>query len=233
MNWQHIRVAPNQTYFLIDGKPVFNKVFHEVLKFHAPGLAPVIDESGAYHINSNGEPIYKKRYKRTFGYYCLRATVITDQGWRHIDETGKQAYEMSYSWLGNFQEGLCTVRNSENRYFHIDLKGERIYQEDYLYAGDFKNGVACVKLFDGFFVHINQYGSQIHSEKFIDLGVFHKGYATAKDHNGWHHINNKGKSIYTNRYQFVEPFYNGQALVTLFDNSKQVINENGDQLLTV
>jgi hypothetical protein len=34
-----------------DGKQIFGRQFIEVLKFHSPGLAPVQDESGSYHID--------------------------------------------------------------------------------------------------------------------------------------------------------------------------------------
>ena len=53
MNWQEIKVSSNNTQFLFNGKLIFGKTFIEVLKFHSPGLAPVLDNSGAYHIDIN------------------------------------------------------------------------------------------------------------------------------------------------------------------------------------
>jgi hypothetical protein len=76
MNWQEIKVSADNTHFLFDGKPIFGKTFIEVLKFHSPALAPVLDNSGAYHIDINGNELYKNRYSRTFGFYCNRASVI-------------------------------------------------------------------------------------------------------------------------------------------------------------
>ncbi|MGQ9864631.1 MAG: hypothetical protein ACUVRD_09210 [Bacteroidia bacterium] len=46
MNWQEIEVSEDRTHFVWRGKPLFNRVFLEVGSFHAPGLAPVRDESG-------------------------------------------------------------------------------------------------------------------------------------------------------------------------------------------
>ncbi|GHV59697.1 hypothetical protein FACS1894182_14190 [Bacteroidia bacterium] len=86
MNWQQITVSPDNPHFLFEEKPIFDKQFIEVLKFHAPGLAPVKDETGAYHIDSNGKPLYSERYTRTFGFYCNRATVIQGQSWFHINK---------------------------------------------------------------------------------------------------------------------------------------------------
>ena len=227
MNWKDIKVSDDATHFFYDGNRIFNKNFIEVLKFHAPGIAPVKDETGAYHIDVNGKELYKQRYSRVFGFYCNRASVINDEDWFHIDEKGKRIYSNSYTWTGNFQENSCTVRDSQNNYFHIDLNGNRCYKENYIYAGDFKDGIACVKGKDGLFRHIDNKGKLINKKKYIDLGVFHKNYATAKDVNGWFHIDKSGSPLYKERYELIEPFYNGFALVTKENNKKQIINEEG------
>jgi hypothetical protein len=233
MNWQNIKVSADNKYFLFDGKRIFEKEFLEVLKFHSPGLAPVIDQTGAYHIGMNGEAIYSERYTRTFGYYCNRATVVENENWFHINELGKRVYSQSFKWTGNYQENFCAVRDSNNNYFHIDLNGQKLYLESYIYAGDFKDGIACIKTANGFFRHIDANGNFLNEHSFLDLGIFHKNFATAKDKDGWHHINKKGKSIYNQRYLAIEPFYNGFALVTQFDNQKIIIDENGNKILSV
>jgi hypothetical protein len=78
MNWQDIKVSADNTHFLFSGKEIFDRQFIEVLKFHSPGLAPVQDESGSYHIDSNGRQLYAERFSRTFGFYCNRAAVVQD-----------------------------------------------------------------------------------------------------------------------------------------------------------
>ena len=233
MKWQQIKVSNDSTHFLYEGNLIFGKHYIEVLKFHSPGLAPVIDESGAYHINSTGEALYSKRYNRTFGFYCNRSSVIDKTEWFHLDEKGNRVYSDSYSWTGNYQEDLCTVRNNANQYFHIDLEGNRIYKENYVYAGDFKDGIACVKLKNGLFKHIDSKGNPINDMFFADLGIFHKNFATAKDYRGWFHIDNTGNELYNERYLMIEPFYNGFALVTQFDFSKRIIDEQGNQIIQV
>ncbi len=233
MNWHHIEVSADNTHFLYEGKPVFEQKFTEVLKFHAPGLAPVMDKAGAYHIDITGNAIYKDRYARTFGFYCNRAAVIREGKWFHINSNGKQAYAHRFLWTGNFQEDLCPVRDCENNYFHISLDGMRIYQLDHFYCGDFKDGIACVKARDGLYRHINTEGSFINRESYLDLGVFHKNFATARDKDGWFHIDKSGKEIYSQRYLAVEPFYNGYALATDFALSKSIIDESGYPVLHV
>lgn len=233
MNWQNIKVSSDNTQFLLDGKPIFDKQFIEVLKFHSPGLAPVKDKTGAYHIDIRGEAVYSKRYARTFGYYCNRAAAVLNDKWFHINESGKQVYDKSFSWVGNFQENLCTVRDANNQYFHIDLHGHKIYSETFTYAGDFKDGIACVKTASGFYKHIDTKGNFLNNIEFLDLGVFHKNYATAKDKGGWHHIDKWGKELYTQRYSSIEPFYNGFSVVTQFDDDKIIIDESGQKIIEI
>ena len=84
MNWQNIKVSADNTHFIFEGKQLFEKQFIEVLKFHAPGIAPVIDQSGAYHISFDGNSLYNERYERTFGFYCNRAAVVLSEKWFHI-----------------------------------------------------------------------------------------------------------------------------------------------------
>jgi hypothetical protein len=233
MNWKNLRPSADQTQFIHQGVPVFSKRFKQVLKFHSPGLAPVLDDTGAYHITINGGELYKNRYTRTFGFYCNRASVIEDDHWFHIDESGKRAYGHSFAWTGNYQEELCTVRDHQGHYFHIDLHGQRTYEEDYNYTGDYKDGIACARLPSGLYQHIDREGNPINGKLFLDLGIFHKGFATAKDQKGWFHIDMQGNELYQERYLIIEPFYNGFALVTTHENNKIVIDENGLKALTL
>ena len=233
MNWQDIQVSADSTHFIYEKKRVFDKQFIEVLKFHSPGIAPVKDNSGCYHIDTTGKQLYSNRYERTFGYYCKRAAVLIQNSWFHIDEKGSHVYEQVYSWVGNYQENLCTVRSKNETYFHIDLNGNRTYEEVYRYAGDYKDGYACVKLPNGLYCHIDILGNTLCNKVFNDLGVFHKNFATAKDESGWFHIDKKGIELYSQRYNATEPFYNGHALVTQFDNQKLIIDELGNEVLKV
>ena len=226
MNWKEIKVSEDNSQFMHNNKPIFKR-FTEVLKFHEPGIAAVSDTPGWYHINAAGEAIYLQRYRRTFGFYQNRAAVIEEDKWFHIDIDGKPLYEEKYAFTGNFQYGCCVVRDFDGNYFYIDTMGKRISEKNYRYAGDYKDNYACVMLTDGSYKHIDKSGTFIYNSSFNDLGVYHKGFATAKDENGWFHIDIKGNGVYLERYAFVEPFYNGCALVQKFDGSKIIIDEQG------
>lgn len=233
MNWQEIKLSECGTFFSYKGDKVFNKTFIRALKFHSPGFAPVQDQDGWFHIRNNGEQLYKERFKRAFGFYCNRAAITGEEGWFHIDEKGIRLYTQCYSWVGNYQEDKCVVRDFSNNYYHIDLSGCRIYSDNYFYAGDYKESYSCVKTENGW-KHINSNGADLNKERYNDLGVFHKGIATAKNNEGWFHISKDGNSLYDRKYYlFVEPFYNGVSLVTNQDGSKALIDESGKLVATI
>ncbi len=223
-----IAISPCETYHLKQEKPLYAKKFFKVLKYHEPGLAPVIDKEGAYHINLSGEEAYSHRFKRTFGFYNGRAAVESLEGCFHILPEGSSLYEARYTWCGNFQEGACAVQNKQGQYFHIDLDGHPLYEIRYAYVGDFKEGVAVVCNEKGKHTHIDLEGDFLHNQWFDQLDVYHKGFARAKDANGWFHVDKKGNSIYKERYANIEPFYNGLSYIEDFERNLFRINETGE-----
>ena len=229
--WWQYGISEDASYHVYQGRPAYPSRFHEVLKFHEPGLAPVLDASGGYHITPDGAAAYESRYARTYGFYEGRAAVHSEEGWFHILSDGRPLYSERYAWCGNFQEGRCTVRIPDGEYFHISADGTPAYREHYRYAGDFKDGYAVVQREDGKHTHIDASGHLLYGRWFQDLDVFHKRYARACDSSGWHHVDMSGESLYVERFKNVEPFYNGQARVEGFDGSLSVIDESGQTLL--
>ena len=188
------------------------------------------DNSGWYHIDTNGTPIYTERYTKAFGFYNSRAAVIAKDRWFHINTNGSRVYSKHYKWCGNYQEEICSVRTKNGAYFHINLDGKKCYPESYHYAGDFKYGFACVMNDQQLFTHINKAGKYLHGKWFLDLGVYHKGFATTRDASGWFHIDFKGKAIYEHRLKLVEPFYNGWAFGETKNGRKCIVSEEGEIL---
>ncbi len=229
--WREYGIAGDASHHVHLGRPAYAARFTEVLKFHAPGLAPVRDDSGAYHITPDGRPAYESRHVRTFGFYEDRAAVRGADGWFHMLPDGRPLYRERYAWCGNFQEGRCPVRDRDGGYFHVTADGGPAYDQRYRYAGDFKDGCAVVLGSDGRHTHIDGSGNLLHRRWFLDLDVFHKSYARARDAGGWHHADTRGESLYEERFQHVEPFYNGQARVEGFDGSLSVIDESGKTLV--
>ncbi len=231
IHWRDTTVAPGATHHLHQGRPLYDARFDEVLKFHAPGLAPVQDASGGYHIDLSGQPAYARRFQRTFGYYEGVAAVAGDGGWRHIDPAGRDVYRARWAWCGNFQGGRCAVRAADGHYGHIAPDGAVVGSVSWRYAGDFRDGIAVVQGEDGRSTHIDDASELVHAVWFEDLDVFHKGFARARDAAGWMHVDDRGRPVYDRRFANVEPFYNGQARVERFDGGLEVIDEVGRTLV--
>jgi hypothetical protein len=214
-------------YHELDGIPMYDQRYDEVLSYHAPGLAPARKGNVWFHITPKGERAYQGKFDRVFGYYYGLAAVSDGGKWFHISPDGRPAYRRRFKWVGNFQENLCTVMDNDNHFYHIDPYGNRIYEENYRYVGDFHEGVAAVQGEDGLFSHITRDGKKLNSSMFLEAGAFHKGYATVSDTRGWFHCNRDGNEMYSERYASVEPFYNGFAKVTGFNQEIKRIDETG------
>ena len=229
--WREYRIAPDGSHHVRDGKPAYPARFIEVLKFHAPGLAPVLDNSGAYHITPDGSPAYESRHFRTFGFYEGRAAVHSVDGWFHILPDGSPLYPQRYEWCGNFQEGRCPVRLFDGRYFHITESGAPAYADRYRYAGDFRDGFAVAQRGDGRHSHIGPSGALLHGRWFLDLDVYHKNYA-APVTKGAGITRTSAGSRYTRPASATwNPSTTGRPGWRGFDGSLSVIGESGETLV--
>ena len=225
--WKEIILSPDRTHHILDGKPLYEKRFISVMKFHELGIAPVFDEEGGYHIDISGRACYLERYSKTFGFYCNRAAVVDEEGWYHILPNGEKLYSHRYRWCGNYQENYCVVCDKDDYYFHIDSQGDPLCKDRYVYAGDFKDHIAVVQRRDGRSSHIYSDGSFVHDVWFLDLDVYHKNFARAKEEKGWCHIDIHGQPIYSMRFKMIEPFYNGYARVEDHYGALLIIDEEG------
>lgn len=232
-DWRNSNVSLNFRYHELHGIPMYEERYDEVQSFHPPGLAPVRNGGRWFHITPNGKRAYPGDFDRVFGYYHGLAAVAEQGMWFHINPDGDPVYRNRFRWAGNFQEGLCAVMDNDGNFYHIDSVSNRIYEENYRYAGDFHEGAAAVQGEDGFFFHITKDGNNLNSSRFMDAGAFHKGFATVRDARGWFHCNRDGKEAYSERYDSVEPFYNGLSKVTCFNGEIKRIDETGQTVISI
>jgi len=231
LDWTALRVAPDRTHHLRAGAPAYAGRFDEVLGFHEPGLAAIRRGAKAWHIDLRGRAAYRRRFKRTFGFYEGRAAVTSPDGWHHVWPDGRDLYADRYDWSGNYQQERCTVRAPTGEYLHLDATGLPAYAGRWRYAGDFREGAAVVQREDGRSTHIDLHGRAVHGRWFLDLDPYHKGMAAARDDAGWMHVDAGGLPVYDCRFARVEPFYNGQARVECLNGGLQVIDEGGGTVI--
>ena len=192
-----IRISSDGTHHVLNRKPLYKTRFLKVLSFHEPGIAAVLDKSGAYHINLKGVPIYNKRFKTTFGYYQRIAAVCDEEGYYHINQYGNPVYNQHYAWSGNYQETMVPICDLENNYFHLTKNGTLSLRDEFQICGRFQEW-RCGCLRKKCFAHqINNHGVFINNRKYRSLWPFHKGFAIAEDCNGFFHINTNGEDAYS------------------------------------
>jgi len=231
--WTDVVVADDRRYHLRRGEPLYGQRYDDVLDFRAPGLAPVRLADCAWHIALDGAAAYGRRFQRTFGFYEGLATVVSSDGWHHIDPGGIDAYPGRFDWCGNFQSERCAVRADDGAYLHIGPRGTPAYARRWRYVGDYREGLAVVQGADGRSTHIDLAGELVHGRWFLDLDSPHKGYARARDAHGWYHVDRQGRQAYERRFAMIEPFYNGQARVETQDCALLIIDETGHALTTL
>jgi hypothetical protein len=232
--WRDTRVSSDGTHHVRHGVALYPTRFDAVQKFHAPGLAPARDHSGAFHITDRGEAAYDARFHHTWGFYDLLAAAKDADGWLHIRPDGAALYAARFAWVGNFQEYRCAVRDSAGAYFHITDQGTPAYRERHRYVGDFRDGIAVARFTsDDLCGHIDADGREVYSARFLELDVLHKGLARARDERGWFHVDVSGRALYSNRFVAVEPFYNGTALAEQRDGGHVLIDDRGQPVLAI
>ena len=97
------------------------------MSYHPPGVAAVRMARMLIISMSMENPYTRNEFLKTFGYYELMAAVQDDTGYYHIDINGNPLYKERYSWAGNFQEGLCVVRDSEEKLFPYTLTTDDLH----------------------------------------------------------------------------------------------------------
>ena len=225
-----IRIAPNNDYHILEGRSLYPQRYQKVMNFRHPGLAPVLDESGAFHIDIQGREAYGRKFTETFELYEGVAAVRDKGEWYHIDTRGKSIYRDRYRWCGNFHEGRSAVRDRDGRYFHITQEGIRLSTVGYSYVSDFRDEVAVVYNKEGKGSHIDIKGSFIHPYWYNQLDVFHNRFARAKDEQGWFHVTQQGLPAYDTRFASLEIFCNGHARAETLKGKLVVINEMGSEV---
>jgi hypothetical protein len=96
-----------------------------------------------------------------------------------IDKTGKYIVEPTFTYTGDFSEGLAVVRTKEDKFGFIDKTGKFIIETKFNWAGSFSEGLACVYV-NGKYGFINKNGEVIIKPTFTDAGNFSEGLAYVK-----------------------------------------------------
>lgn len=98
------------------------RVFH--CAFFSEEVAWAADKSGWYHIDKEGEPLYRQRYDWTESFHEGLAEARKGDKAFHIRKDGAPAYEERFDEVSFFFKGQAKVRLGKER-FRIRHDGSR------------------------------------------------------------------------------------------------------------
>ncbi len=100
-----------------------------------------------FHINKQGERLYKQNYKWISNFEDGIAVVQDKNAYMfHIKTNGMPLNKNKFIYVRTFVDGRAVVKDDEGM-FNINKKGNRYYPEKYQYVMDYSNGVA--EVYDG------------------------------------------------------------------------------------
>ena len=137
--------SADKTHHVFDGSPIYEPRFLEVREFRFPGLSAVRDESGAYHIDFFGRPLYTERYEKVGDFSDSTAWVKTADGFFYIDANGSRINAETYTSASDFSEKTAAVYHAVCGATHITTAGEMLYNDWYYDVRPFADGKALVR----------------------------------------------------------------------------------------
>ncbi|MBV7506328.1 WG repeat-containing protein [Bacillus sp. sid0103] len=224
-------------YIDTKGKIVLPVHYDRAEDFQENDLAIVglMDKSGV--INASGYFIVKPKYDTINPFAEGRAVVNDSQGFKVIDESGKEITGKAYSIIvGEYKEGRIRAvkmdEHGEYLYGYLNKRGNEVIPLIYESASDFEKGKAIVKTKDGTFQLIDLTGKVIHSYPYAFVGNYGEGLLTFKESiegkSGY--IDEQGKTVIEPKFSLAESFIDGRAIVSLLENNREnygVIDRNG------
>ncbi|MFL6560411.1 MAG: WG repeat-containing protein, partial [Bacillus sp. (in: firmicutes)] len=224
-------------YMDAKGELVLPANYDHAEDFQENGLAIIglMDKSGV--INAKGYFIVQPKYDTINPFSEGRAVVNDAQGFKVIDESGKEITEKAYSIIvGEYKEGrLRAVEIDEHGqylYGYLNKRGKEVIPITYETASDFIRGKAIVKTKEGRFQLIDLTGNVLQLYPYAYVSNYGQGLLAFKNSTDGKlgYINEQGKIVIEPQYSYGESFIDGLAIVSLSANNREnygVIDQKG------
>lgn len=205
--------------------------------FQENGLAIVRMKNLTGIINSDGYFIVKPKYDSISPFSEGRATVIDDEGYKVIDESGKEITSKSYSFIGDFQEGRVLVANSnehgEYLYGYLNKRGNEVIPLSYESAKDFQGRSALVKIKEGHYALINLTGKVLNTYTYPFVDDYGDGLLAfrERDDGKWGYLDESGNAVIKPNFSGTQSFINDKAIVNVENNNYGLIDRQGNFII--
>lgn len=226
-------------YINAKGKLILPSFYENAGDFQENGLAivRVMDHAGV--INSSGYFIVKPKYDTINPFTEGRATVIDHQGFKVIDESGKEITSKAYSYIGDYKESRALIADytegGRYLYGYLNKQGKEVIPLSYESASDFKDGKAVVKS-AGRYELIDLTGKVIKRYPYAFVSNYGQGrLAFQKEHNGkFGYIDEQGMIVIEPKFSGAQSFIQNRAIVNVSEDYKDhygLINLTGQFII--
>lgn len=223
-----------------NGRYVIRPVFQEAQDFQENGLA-IVKKGNLYGvINEKFDYVVPPKYETIYPFSEGRAQVIDDQGYRVIDEKGKELTKKSYSYIGKYSDSRAvvadTMEDGSYLYGYLDKKGNEVIPIQYEVAQDFYNGKAVVSIKEKEHALIDQNGRVLQTYPYYSVGALREGKMPFQKEmmDPFGYINEKGEVLIRPQFRTAEPFQDGRAIVSVENNHWNrygLIDQNGQIII--
>lgn len=201
--------------------------------FQENGLAIVQVNNLTGIINNDGYFIVKPKYDTISPFSEGRATVIDGDGFKVIDESGKEITSKAYSFIGDYQDGRAlaakTDEHGEYVYGYLNRRGNEVIPLSYESANNFQDGKALVKTKEGNPALIDLTGKVVNSYPYPSVADYGDGMLAFRESNDekWGYMDESGKVIIEQQFTGTQPFVDGKAIVNIENNYYGLIDTHG------
>jgi hypothetical protein len=201
--------------------------------FQENGLAIVQVNNLTGMINNDGYFIVKPKYDTISPFSEGRATVIDDDGFKVIDESGKEITSKAYSFIGDYQDGRALAAKTDEHgdylYGYLNRRGNEVIPLSYESANNFHDGKALVKTIEGNHALIELTGKVVNSYPNLFVADYGEGMLAFRESNDdkWGYMDETGKVIIEQQFTGTQPFVDGKTIVNVENNYYGLIDTHG------
>ncbi|MFJ5758613.1 WG repeat-containing protein [Neobacillus sp. NPDC093182] len=201
--------------------------------FQENGLAIVQLNNLTGIIGNDGYFIVKPKYETISPFSEGRATAIDDEGFKVLDESGKEITSKAYSFIGDYQEGRAAAANTnehgEYLYGYLNRRGNEVIPLSYESASDFQDGKALVKMKEGSYALIDLTGKVLNSYSYPFVDNYGEGILAFRKSNDekWGYMDESGNVLIEPQFTATQPFVEEKAIVNVENNHYGLIDKQG------
>lgn len=206
-------------YMNTKGKFVLPPIYEQAGNFQENGLAIIRLKGFSGVIDVSGYYIVKPTYDKIHPFSEGRAAVKDHQGFKVIDESGKELTAKAYFYIGDYQEGrvVCAEKDENGHllYGYLNKRGKEVISPAYIAASHFSNGKAVVKMKAGGYALISLTGKELHTYPFAFVGSCGAGLLAFQKNAGdqFGYIDEQGNIVIAPKFTEAQPFKDAGAIV--------------------